>query len=112
MAGGQTGGTRSTFIDHQTGSAFAILLCFLSQHRFHFCLGTFDSRLLSRWAALLEGCATSQKDSLEAKGVGDATLPGGVFSREKGGAQEEGVRRQTAGGVGSLRERPTLRVDF
>ena len=41
--------------------------CCLCDQRFHFCFEKFHSRLLSRWAALLKGCAT-------AKGVA-ATAP-------------------------------------
>ena len=41
---------------------------YLSSEKFHFCLEKFHSRLSSRWAALFEGCATSQEESYTREG--------------------------------------------
>ena len=55
----------------------------LTYQRFHFCSETFHSRLVSRWAALFEGCATSQKDSSRQHGrVGSTPRPSRVRGQE------------------------------
>ena len=46
---------------HATGLG-SISHCYLSYQRFDFCFETFHARLLSRWSALFEGSATSQKN--------------------------------------------------